>query len=113
MTLCFSFDGCISAIMHSKGLRPLREAQLQNTSGTSEGCLDPCSQTDKCENGGICRDGVSHVWCDCNGTRFEGKNCTKGKNEYFTYDDTAETILSYVMRARYFFEKNQCFQGFL
>lgn len=57
----------------------MREAQLQNTSGTSEGCLDPCSQTDKCENGGICRDSVSSVWCDCNGTRFEGVNCTDGR----------------------------------
>ena len=71
--------------MHSNGVRPLREAQLQNTSGTSEGCLDPCSQTDKCENGGICRDSVSNVWCDCNGTRFEGANCTEGRNaEHFT-----------------------------
>ena len=65
--------------MHSNGVKPLREAQLQNTSGTSEGCLDPCSQTDKCENGGICRDSVSSVWCDCNGTRFEGANCTEGR----------------------------------
>lgn len=85
--LYFSFDGCISGIMHSNGVRPLREAQLQNTSGTSQGCLDPCSQTDKCENGGICRDGVSDVWCDCNGTRFEGTNCTEGRNQSFTYDE--------------------------
>lgn len=85
--LFFSFDGCISGIMHSNGVRPLREAQLHNTSGTSEGCLDPCSQTDKCQNGGICRDGVSDVWCDCNGTRFEGTNCTEGRNQSFTYDD--------------------------
>lgn len=70
--------------MHSNGVKPLREAQLQNTSGTSEGCLDPCSQTDKCENGGICRDtgSVSSVWCDCNGTRFEGANCTEGRQAY-------------------------------
>lgn len=71
------FEGCISGIMYNNGRGPLREAVLMNTSGTFPDCLDPCSQSDHCMNGGICRDTVSEVWCDCKGTGYEGPNCTE------------------------------------
>lgn len=74
----FRFQGCISGIMHNGGRGPLKEAHLLSTYGTTQDCLDPCSQSDRCMNGGVCRDTVSEVWCDCKGTGYEGTNCTDG-----------------------------------
>ena len=79
---CFfphSFKGCISGITYSNGRSPLREARLKEASGTTQGCLDPCSQPDHCLNGGKCHKNVSGVWCDCKGTGYEGQKCEEGR----------------------------------
>ena len=79
--LFFRFNGCISSITYSVNGRPTREAYLKHAKGTKLGCSDPCSKTGKCKNGAVCRYTSTGVRCDCKGTRFEGTNCSEGRNE--------------------------------
>lgn len=79
--LFFRFNGCISSITYSVNGRPTREAYLNHTKGTKLGCSDPCSKTGKCKNGAVCLYTSTGARCDCKGTRFEGTNCSEGRNE--------------------------------
>ena len=82
MFLLCRFEGCITNIRYSDGIKNFKTPVLRETKGTSENCNDACSDpaTNKCQHKARCVDKIKRIECNCLGTGYDGRYCTEGES---------------------------------
>ena len=81
LIFCHRFVGCIEDLAYSKDETPVKPGSLLSAAKVASGCVDACAakSTEHCANGGKCLNKFSKFVCNCLGTGYEGKNCSKRK----------------------------------